>query len=230
MSVVKRPSYPEYDDIPYIGRLKAVIEFVESIPLKGKVLLDVGSSIGLIEHKLQAKGLKKIIGIEPSKDAVKFAKKRLKKVEFYVSNASDLKVKDKSIDIVTMLDVIEHVPANSEPEALKEVSRVLKKGGKFLLTTPNRSLFVNLLDPAWYFGHRHYAPEDIKKLVEAQGMKVRKLKVRGSIWTSIYMVWFYIMKWVFRQSFPRNEWFERIEDKGYKKGKIETVFLMAEKI
>ncbi|MBX4205655.1 class I SAM-dependent methyltransferase [Candidatus Microgenomates bacterium] len=217
--------FPNYSQVPVIGRFRFCLEQLDKQNLKNKVLVDVGSSTGLMESKLVNKGLKKIIGVEPYEEAVNYSKKNIKGVEFHVSTADKLPVKDNSIDIVTMFDVIEHVPQNGEMDAFQEVNRILKKGGIFLLTTPHNNLFTNLLDPAWYLGHRHYKPDDMKKMIEKLGFKVKRMEVRGSIWSSIYMLWFYVMKWIFGQSLPRNKWIERKEDEGYNKEGIFTLFI-----
>jgi SAM-dependent methyltransferase len=57
---------------------------------------------------------------------------------------------DASIDLVTMLAVIEHLP--DVRGMLEEIHRVLKPGGKFILTTPKKSaewiinLYVNHIE------------------------------------------------------------------------------------
>lgn len=219
--------FPKHNEVPVIGRFRFCLEQLDNQNLKNKVLVDVGSSTGLMESKLINKRLKKLIGVEPYDEAVKFSKKNIKKVEFYVSTADKLPVKNNSTDVVTMFDVIEHVPKYGEMDAFKEVNRILRKGGVFLLTTPHNNFFTNLLDPAWYLGHRHYKPERMKKMIEKSGLKVKKMDIRGSIWSSIYMLWFYIMKWIFGQKLPRNEWIESKEDEGYNQKGIFTLFIEA---
>ncbi len=224
-----KKKYIAYSKVPVIGRFRFCLELLKKQNLKGKVLVDVGSSNGLLESKLSNEKLKRIIGVEPSEEGVKIAKRNIKKAEFFLSTADKLPVKDKTADVVVMFDVIEHVPVNGELAALQECFRVLKKGGTFLLTTPHNNLLTNLLDPAWYFGHRHYKPADMKELVESVGFKVKKLEVRGSIWSSFYMLWFYIMKWVFGQTLPRNKWIETKEDLGYSGTGIFTLVIEAKK-
>ena len=73
---------------------------------------------------------------------------------------------DSYFDYVTMLAVIEHLP---QPENIfKEVSRVLKPGGHFIITTPRKSaellirIYVKNIDEE----HESYFDYDrIKKLV-----------------------------------------------------------------
>lgn len=221
--------FPKYSEVPVIGRFRFCLEQLGKHNLKNKVLVDIGSSTGLMESKLVNKKLKKLIGIEPYGEAVEFSKKNIKGVEFYVSTADKLPVKNNTADIATMFDVIEHVPKNGEMDAFKEVNRILKRGGIFLLTTPHNNFFTNLLDPAWYLGHRHYEPQKIKRMIEKSGLKVKKIEVRGSIWSSLYMLWFYIMKWIFGQKLPRSEWIENKEDEGYNQKGIFTLFLEANK-
>jgi len=51
---------------------------------------------------------------------------------------------DETFDTVVILEVIEHVP--DERRLLKELARVLKPGGRLLLTTPHRG-WLTFLDP-----------------------------------------------------------------------------------
>lgn len=67
-----------------------------------------------------------------------------------------------------MWEVIEHIPPNTETHALRELFRVLKNGGSFLLSAPNDHLISKLLDPAYFLrGHRHYHINKIAKLMES---------------------------------------------------------------
>lgn len=225
-----KKKFPKYEDVIVSGRLKFILKELGRYRLKGKILLDIGSSSGLIISTLTNRGLKKIIGVEPDEDAVNFAKKNVKGATFYLSSAESMPIDDQSVDIAVMFDVIEHVPKDKELVSLKKVGRVLKKKGLFLLTTPNNHYLVNILDPAWYFGHRHYTLKKIKSLAERAGLKVRRTEVKGTLWSSIYMLWFYIAKWIFGVSQPRNLWLESKDDAGFdKKRGIFTILIEAGK-
>ena len=80
---------------------------------------------------------------------------------------------DESFGVVTIFDVIEHLAAPHL--ALKEVSRVLKKGGAAVLVTPNSSSFTKALKgPSWVgvadLTHRYlFTPFTLKFLLERAG-------------------------------------------------------------
>ncbi|MCB9876017.1 MAG: class I SAM-dependent methyltransferase [Planctomycetes bacterium] len=85
----------------------------------------------------------------------------------------------QSFDMVTIWDVIEHVP---EPQQLlASIRRLLKPGGKLLLETQNvRSRFARLLGPRWHhFKHDehiyHFSPATITRLLDDCGFRVRHL-------------------------------------------------------
>lgn len=57
-------------------------------------------------------------------------------VEYRLGNAQNLDLHDASFNVYCSFETIEHVP---EPELLvSEARRVLRKGGLFLVSTPNR--------------------------------------------------------------------------------------------
>lgn len=129
-----------------------------------------------------------------------------------------------------MFDIIEHVPKNNELEVLKEVNRILRKRGILLLSTPNSHLIAKLLDPAWYFGHRHYSIDQILRMLKKASFKIEKIEARGDFFSSFYLLWFYLFKRVKGTSQPRNKTLERLDDLGYDKGNITDIFLVARKI
>lgn len=217
--------------IPIIGRVKFCLELIYSQSIKNKTVVDVGSSFGWLEKEILKLKPKKIIGIEPSKEALSIARKNVKNVEFIEASALNIPVKSQSTDLVIFFDVIEHVPVNTEEKALLEINRILKQNGKLLLTTPNNFWLNNLMDPAWYFGHRHYTDEKLDKLLRATGFKKIVANKRGGMGTLIFMFWFYLSKLILRIPHPRNQFMENLDDLSYSgvNGYV-THYIVAQKI
>lgn len=213
------------------GRVRVCLETVISQGVEGKTIVDVGSSIGWLEEELLKYRPKKIVGIEPDPGAVNFAKRKIKAAQFFIGSAEDIPLSSSFADIVTMFDVLEHVPKDKEHLAVKEAFRVLKPKGKLVLSTPNYHLLTNILDPAWYFGHRHYDKKYLRKVLTRAEFKVERLEIRGGIWFSVYLIWHYVMKWVLRKPFAVNKYMIEMDDVQFsKKNGIHTIFLVARKL
>lgn len=219
-------------DMAISGRVLACLNLLKKYDLKNKVLVDVGSSFGWLEKEILSieKNIK-VMGIEPDKKAVLFSNKNIKDAQFKVGDALNLPVKDKYADIVTMFDVIEHVPKNTENIALTEVNRTLKLKGLLFLSTPNSNFFMNLFDPAFYFGHRHYKYEKLKTLLKNNGFKILEATIKGGFWFSFYLIWLYITKRVTGNFLPRNRFLESKEAREFMTNKVgmHTHFVVAQK-
>ena len=111
--------------------------------------LDIGAGTGGLACQLAKKC--SVVAIDGSWCDVKFLKIRakqegLRQFKTLLGNALDLPFKRKQFDLVTMNGVLEWVPTsqpNTSPreaqlQALKEVRRLLKRSGKFLLGIENR--------------------------------------------------------------------------------------------
>jgi ubiquinone/menaquinone biosynthesis C-methylase UbiE len=90
-----------------------------------------------------------------------------------VSDIESIPVNDESFDVVICTEVLEHVP---EPiKALKEMSRILKKGGTILITAPLGSGLHQL--PYHYYGG--YTPEWYKKFLIESGIEIQEITPNG---------------------------------------------------
>lgn len=202
------------------GRLLFAADFVEDKDIISKKVLDLGCGFGWFELNALKRGAGRVIGLEISDKDLETARKNIKsnKVFFRVGSALSLPFPDQSFETVVSWDVIEHLPKNSERKMLKEVSRVLKKGGVFYLSTPNKTIVGCLMDPAWWLiGHRHYSLEELKNLANKMFL-VEKYKIKGGLITLLSTGNLYFSKWILRRKLVFGEYFSRQIAKEYRQG------------
>ena len=177
--------------------------------IENKNVLDVGSWTGPFETLIYGLA-REITAVDVEEKALKVLKRNLPKVNCIKAQSHKLPFKSETFDVVTFLDVIEHIPIGFEPASLKEISRVLKKGGFLFLATVNKNFFSDLLDPAyWLAGHRHYTQRDLTRFLEDAGFKVEEVKRTGSFFSSFYALSFYFFKHVLRMKMPEVSWVEK---------------------
>jgi SAM-dependent methyltransferase len=93
------------------------------------VALDVGSGAGLTLARLSTRvEVACAIGIEPSREALVHASRR-RSGSLVQGSALDLPFAPGSFDIITCLDVLQHLPASGDDRAAAEILRVLRPGG-----------------------------------------------------------------------------------------------------
>lgn len=91
--------------------------------------LDVGCGAGLTLARLAARtDLRRVIGVEPSREAIRHARRR-GDFGLVTGSALNLPFRSGSFDVVTCLDVIQHLPAEGSRLATSEIARVLRPGG-----------------------------------------------------------------------------------------------------
>lgn len=99
-------------------------------------------------------------------------------VEFVQATVPPLPFADESFDYVVSFQVIEHI--KRDREFVREVHRVLKKGGKFIVSTPNRPM--SLTRNPWHV--REYNAEQFGALL-SEFTEVEALGVAGNerVWS-----------------------------------------------
>lgn len=85
-----------------------------------------------------------ITGVDVSKIAIAYARKKFPKQKFYlITEGKKLPFKDKSFDFIFALDVFLHI--YDTEFIFKELSRVLKPKGRLLITVPFYGLLKNIV-------------------------------------------------------------------------------------
>jgi SAM-dependent methyltransferase len=107
---------------------------------RGKDVLDVAAGEGYGSAYL-AQTAKSVVGIELSPKAVEHATASYKRdnIRFHQGDARHLALPDASFDVVTSFETIEHFFA--QEEFLNEVCRVLRPGGKLIISSPDSDIY-----------------------------------------------------------------------------------------
>ena len=97
-------------------------------------LLDIGCGDGAFMARMRQMGWE-VTGIEPDLAAAENARKKFDLNHIHAGFLEDAGFADNSFDAVTMAHVIEHLP---DPiKTIRECRRILRPGGKLVITTPN---------------------------------------------------------------------------------------------
>jgi ubiquinone/menaquinone biosynthesis C-methylase UbiE len=115
----------------------------------GEALLDVGTGRGELLVAAREMGARRAVGIEYSSVAVTLARETLARsaiepadAEVRLADARALPLDSAQFDLVTMLDVVEHLGHAELAAALAQARRVLVPGGRiFIHTFPARTLY-----------------------------------------------------------------------------------------
>ncbi len=139
-----------------------------------KSILDVGSGAGqLAGHLLDFSDPQaRITCIDISQPMLRRARQRLKSVrpDYVVADVTSLPFADESFDGITCGYVLEHVP--DPAQGLRELSRVLQRGGRMLLLTTEDNFSGAWTSRLWYC--QTYNRRELMQLCESMQLRWKK--------------------------------------------------------
>lgn len=114
----------------------------------GETLVDLGSGRGELLAVAVSEGAARAVGVEYSADAVSLAARTLEargageRAQVIHGDVRDVPLPGASADLVTLLDVVEHLAPSELDDTLAEAHRLLRPGGRLLVHTfPNRLVY-----------------------------------------------------------------------------------------
>ncbi|MBC8462272.1 MAG: class I SAM-dependent methyltransferase [Deltaproteobacteria bacterium] len=162
-----------------------------------------------------------IFGVDICSDAIKVASKKFEKnqnVHLYQAKGEVLPFKDNYFDIIFSSEVIEHI--DQVEQFIKEVHRVLKNQGAFIITTPSKFNYTHLIgklvpspfkkslrklvyyinpgDPDVNPHVREYTPGQLRQLFEQNGFRVGRIiggTLRVPVWPLFERFGFLLLIW-----------------------------------
>ncbi len=131
-------------------------------------ILDIGAGTGKNVETFNTIGT--AYGIDASDEAIRFCQKR-QLTTVKKGYSSNIHFANNYFDIVTMLDVLEHT---EDKQTLKEVRRVLKSGGLFIINVPAFPWLWSTWDEIAHH-KRRYTKESLTQVLTKNGFSVIKI-------------------------------------------------------
>lgn len=191
-------------------RIKVMTAIFNRLNPQNNKILDIGCFDGTFLSLVKNQN-NDFYGLDASDWAIEHMRKKEMKIQkFFFDDKTELPFENDFFDIVIAGEIIEHI--FDTDFFLEEISRVLKPGGKLLISTPNvaslgRRLFLLFganpiieLSPneADSVGHiRYFTRKTLKKILEKHGFKIisshsdcinlsRKGKLKSAILAKIF--------------------------------------------
>jgi 2-polyprenyl-3-methyl-5-hydroxy-6-metoxy-1,4-benzoquinol methylase len=139
----------------HLARYRFASQLVE-----GKQVADIACGTGYGTQMLARSGARNVHGVDISEEAVEFCQEHnnAPNATYSVANAQKLTtISDNTFDIVVSFETIEHL--TGVEAYLDEMARILRPGGTFLVSTPDRRISSVLHS---FFGHpanKHHVRE-----------------------------------------------------------------------
>ena len=160
----------------YRGRRRVIRAELDRLGLPaGARLLDAGCGSGRTMQELADYG--EVSGIELSEDAAAVARAR-GHGEVRVGSLAQLPWEDATFDLITCLDVIEHI--DDDVGALGELRRVCVPGGRLLVTVPAYRMLWSAHDEANHH-KRRYSRHLLRGATLAAGWRVERVTSFNSL-------------------------------------------------
>lgn len=144
---------------------------VHSFFKKNSSILDIGCGTGANLRSFSPYG--KTVGMDVSPLAIKFSSMR-NCPRLVRASVSDLPFKNDVFGIVTLLDILYHKMVNEDKKALDNVARIIKNGGKIIITDSALEFLRGPHDTAVH-GVRRYTKARLKQLVKEAGFIIERL-------------------------------------------------------
>lgn len=157
--------YPEHK---LTGRGRLAYEW---LPDNCDNILDGGCSYGYVTKYFRKKA-NKVYALDLDDKHIEIAKSRYPDIDFRVGSIDETGFESAFFDAIVLTDVLEHTP--DRIKTLNELHRILKPGGKLILTTPHKGLF-GFMDP---YNHGYNLKTNFKWLYKGLYKIVRFIKER----------------------------------------------------
>jgi len=160
----------EKDHWYYSGKRSLVDYWIRKLSgeTPGRVLVDCGAGTG--RFALEQSDRFQVMAVDDHEESLRIAKQRLGAERVFHGSATAMPFfEDNTCDVLTALDVIEHIP--DDLAAVREMKRVLKPGGLLVVTVPALMGLWSDWDEALHHQRRYHARQ-LLDLARGAGLEI----------------------------------------------------------
>ncbi len=159
----------------FAGRRELIARLLREYAVAPGVALDLGCGTGAGLRKLERDG-RRVLGLDLRPEGLAATRRQRPECWLVQADADSLPLGDATVDLITALDVLEHV---DDRAALAEIRRVLRPGGVAVLTVPALQWLWSYRDED--AGHRlRYGRRELQARLAAAQLRV--------VWLNYYQV------------------------------------------
>ena len=152
------------------SRLHACNELEKTIPEKGAVILEIGSSSGYLLREMRKRFPGSfLIGSDCIPEPLENIAKAIPDIPLLQFDLVDCPLPDTCADIVVALNVLEHI--RDDGNALQQIHRILKPGGYAIIEVPANKELYDFYDEQLRH-YRRYSLHELKKLAHKAQLTV----------------------------------------------------------
>lgn len=139
---------------------------------------EVGAGIGTFSERLLQAGVQQLLIVEPDPGFARSLERRfgtdrrVRLVRDEVPGSQALRSAQGSLGLVLCQNVLEHL--EDDGEAIAEMGRALRPGGRLAILVPAHPRLFGSLDRA-YGHHRRYTRERLARLIDSAGLRLLDL-------------------------------------------------------
>lgn len=151
---------------------------LKEIP-QGQTILDAGAGIEMYKNscshlKYTSQDFGEFTGAMTERDKMTTDENFNTKLCDIISDITSIPVANNSFDVILCTEVFEHIP---EPAlAIKEFSRIIRQGGRVIITAP----FCSLTHQAPFYFANGYSKYWYEKVLEEYGFEIKEISYNGN--------------------------------------------------
>lgn len=146
---------------PRLNRTRQARYRVTAKLCRGRTI-DLGCGEGHLTRMISERGLD-VLGVDISKEKIERAHQFYPELEFVLCDIARLELAEASFDTAVIAEVLEHVPEAQGQEMLDKAWRLLREGGRLIVSVPNQDCIP----------HPHHVREfdrrELKAMLRAYG-------------------------------------------------------------
>jgi len=143
----------------YLGGLELVLSILGEEPFES--LIDIGCGDGRFLREVSNKFAESaLIGIDNSPRAIDLARAMNPALSFECIDICSQRAAMGTFDVVTLVEVLEHIPVESVDDFLSAIASYQELGGRLVLTTPHKN------KPVQVKHYQHFDGAALRKLLE----------------------------------------------------------------